>query len=165
MGHTLLPHRTSSSRLFTLLYLLALSSSTFLLADALNASDFPVPGMVPPVTSPEMHQWLSEIDLSGAPSIDTNTGDPPECPAVIPDGVCYWTCEDCSAEDVVECPDKNVWGITFDDGPTPATPDLLHFLEEKNVKATFFLVGGNVIRYPETVAREAREGHHLASHT
>ncbi|KAF9371750.1 chitin deacetylase [Podila verticillata] len=121
--------------------------------------------MVPSVTSPEVRQWLSEIDLSGAPSIETNTGDPPECPTVVADGVCYWTCEDCNADDVVTCPDKNVWGITFDDGPTPATPDLLHFLQEKNVKATFFLVGGNVVKYPATVAQEVQEGHHLASHT
>ncbi|KAG0019010.1 chitin deacetylase [Podila clonocystis] len=159
--------RTSSPRtLSTLLYLLAFTSSTLCLVDAtLDPSNYPPPGQTPPVDSPEVRQWLSELDLSNAPSINTNSGDPPECPAAIPEGVCYWTCEDCSADDVVECPDRNVWGITFDDGPTPATPELLRFLDEKRVKATFFLVGGNVVQYPDLVVQESVAGHHLASHT
>ncbi|KAG0315206.1 chitin deacetylase, partial [Podila horticola] len=152
--------------LLTVLYFLLLSSIAFLLADAaLDPSEFPPPGHIPSVDSLEVHQWLSELDLSNAPSIDTNKGEPPECPSKVPEGVCYWTCEDCSADDVVECPDRNVWGITFDDGPTPATPELLRFLEEKGVKATFFLVGGNVVQYPELAVQEAQAGHHLASHT
>ncbi|KAG0346972.1 chitin deacetylase [Podila humilis] len=127
---------------------------------------YPAPGVVPSVTSPEVLQWLSEIDLSAAPDIRTNTGEPPECPETVQDNVCYWTCDDCSADDVVECPNKNDWGLTFDDGPTPqVTPDLLQFLDEKNVKATFFLVGGNVVQYPDLVLQEAKAGHHLASHT
>ncbi|KAG0025786.1 chitin deacetylase [Podila clonocystis] len=159
--------RTPSPRtLSTLIYLLALSSSTLRLVDAtIDSSDYPPPGLTPPVDSPEVRQWLSELDLTNAPSINTNSGDPPECPATVPEGVCYWTCEDCSADDVVECPDRNVWGLTFDDGPTPATPELLRFLDAKRVKATFFLVGGNVVQYPELVVQEAAAGHHLASHT
>ncbi|KAF9296869.1 chitin deacetylase, partial [Mortierella antarctica] len=112
--------------------LLLLSSTTLLLADAvLNPSNYPPLGSTPSVNSPEVRKWLSELDLSRAPSIETNTGEPPECPTVVPEDVCYWTCDDCSADDVVECPNPGVWGLTFDDGPTPATPELLQFLEEK----------------------------------
>lgn len=158
--------RVCPRTLLTVLYFLLLSSIAFLIADAaLEPSDFPPSGHIPSVDSLEVRQWLSELDLSNAPSIDTNKGEPPECPSKVPEGVCYWTCEDCSADDVVECPDRNVWGITFDDGPTPATPELLRFLEEKGVKATFFLVGGNVVQYPELAVQEAQAGHHLASHT
>ncbi|KAF9578956.1 chitin deacetylase [Lunasporangiospora selenospora] len=131
----------------------------------INMSDYPSPSAIPPTDSDQVKKWLSEIDLSGAPSIPHNVGEPPSCPAKIEPGVCYWTCEDCAADDVVDCPDPNHWGLTFDDGPTPATPDLLDFLKAQSIKATFFLIGGNVIKYPKTVVDEVQAGHHLASHT
>ncbi|KAF9945954.1 chitin deacetylase [Mortierella alpina] len=132
---------------------------------ALNPAEFPKDAEVPDVAHPQVKEWLSQIDLSGAPSIEANSGEPPDCPSNVPEGVCYWTCEDCSADDVIECPDKDAWGITFDDGPTEATPELLTFLDEKQVKATFFLVGSNVVKAPDMVKREVEAGHHLASHT
>ena len=47
--------------------------------------------------------------------------------------------------------------ITFDDGPSPAwTPQLLDGLKERNVKATFFLIGENAKNNPELVKREAQ---------
>ncbi|KAF9905077.1 chitin deacetylase [Linnemannia zychae] len=142
-----------------------LVSTTPLATAALNKAEFPPSSAVPPTDHPQVQQWLAEIDLSGAPEIALNTGEPPDCPAKVAPGVCYWTCEDCANDDVVECPDKNVWGLTFDDGPTPATPELLNFLDEQQVKATFFLIGANVVQHPEMVVREATAGHHLASHT
>ena len=40
--------------------------------------------------------------------------------------------------------------ITFDDGPIPqSTPFILEVLREYGVKATFFMVGDNVRKYPE----------------
>lgn len=46
--------------------------------------------------------------------------------------------------------------ITFDDGPSKAwTGKLLDGLKERNVKATFFLIGENVKSAPEIVKREA----------
>lgn len=56
--------------------------------------------------------------------------------------------------------------ITFDDGPSKAwTGKLLDGLKERNVKATFFLIGENVKEAPEIVQREAREGHLIGNHT
>jgi peptidoglycan/xylan/chitin deacetylase (PgdA/CDA1 family) len=55
--------------------------------------------------------------------------------------------------------------LTFDDGPSTATPTLLNYLKTNKHSATFFLIGSNVIQYPDTVKREVAEGHHLASHT
>ena len=56
--------------------------------------------------------------------------------------------------------------ITFDDGPSPAwTPQLLDGLKERNVKATFFLIGENAKNDPELVKREAEEGHLIGNHT
>ena len=56
--------------------------------------------------------------------------------------------------------------LTFDDGPDPVdTPKLLDLLREKDVKATFFLVGRRADQYPEIVRRIWAEGHLVANHT
>ena len=56
--------------------------------------------------------------------------------------------------------------LTFDDGPNPVdTPKLLDLLREKNVKATFFVVGKRADQYPEIVRRAWDEGHLIANHT
>jgi biofilm PGA synthesis N-glycosyltransferase PgaC len=56
--------------------------------------------------------------------------------------------------------------ITFDDGPDPkATPALLDVLSASKTPATFFVLGKNVAKYPEIVARMVREGHAVGTHT
>src|ERR1700722_18597188 len=56
--------------------------------------------------------------------------------------------------------------LTFDDGPNPVdTPKLLDLLREKNVKATFFVIGKRADQYPEIVRRAWAEGHLIANHT
>ena len=56
--------------------------------------------------------------------------------------------------------------ITFDDGPSiSCTPELLEGLKERNVKATFFLIGENAEKYPELVKQEWEEGHLIGNHT
>ncbi|MGA6981989.1 MAG: polysaccharide deacetylase family protein [Candidatus Sulfotelmatobacter sp.] len=56
--------------------------------------------------------------------------------------------------------------LTFDDGPDPVdTPKLLDLLREKDVKATFFVVGKRADQYPEIVRRAWTEGHLIANHT
>lgn len=56
--------------------------------------------------------------------------------------------------------------LTFDDGPDPVyTPKLLDLLREKDVKATFFVVGKRADQYPEIVRRAWAEGHLVGNHT
>ena len=56
--------------------------------------------------------------------------------------------------------------LTFDDGPSPKyTPLLLDGLKERNVRATFFLLGKNVKENQELVPRMQAEGHLLGNHT
>jgi len=56
--------------------------------------------------------------------------------------------------------------LTFDDGPNPdTTPDILRVLAKYNAKATFFLIGRRVVKYPDLVARIRREGHEIGNHT
>ena len=55
--------------------------------------------------------------------------------------------------------------LTFDDGPSASiTPQVLDILKEKNVPATFFVVGRNVKLYPHLVKRAYDEGHYIANH-
>ena len=50
--------------------------------------------------------------------------------------------------------------LTFDDGPDIRyTPLLLDGLKERNVRASFFLLGEKVEQYPELVERMQKEGH------
>ena len=56
--------------------------------------------------------------------------------------------------------------LTFDDGPIPeSTPFILDTLKELGVKATFFVVGENVKRYPDLFRRIISEGHSIGNHT
>lgn len=62
--------------------------------------------------------------------------------------------------------DKKVMALTFDDGPDPLyTPKVLDILKQNNVKATFFVVGKNVLKYPDIVGRIFDEGHEIGNHT
>lgn len=75
------------------------------------------------------------------------------------------------SEDTVDVDSTNIKenlqiAITFDDGPSiSCTPALLDGLKERNVKATFFLIGENAEKYPELVKREWEEGHLVGNHT
>lgn len=56
--------------------------------------------------------------------------------------------------------------LTFDDGPDPTwTPQILDVLSHYKAAATFFVVGSEVVKYPDIVKREAREGFAVANHT
>ena len=55
--------------------------------------------------------------------------------------------------------------ITFDDGPSEYTDRVLDILKEKNVPATFFVIGQNAEEFPGALKREYREGHIIGNHT
>ncbi|GAA3403664.1 polysaccharide deacetylase family protein [Paenibacillus hodogayensis] len=62
--------------------------------------------------------------------------------------------------------DKKVIALTFDDGPDPTdTPEILALLRQYEAKATFFVVGQRVEKYPELVRQEVLDGHEIANHT
>jgi peptidoglycan/xylan/chitin deacetylase (PgdA/CDA1 family) len=56
--------------------------------------------------------------------------------------------------------------LTFDDGPDPdTTPIILEILKQKNVKATFFVIGKKAEKYPELLRQIDEEGHIVANHS
>lgn len=62
--------------------------------------------------------------------------------------------------------DRKTVYLTFDDGPIPeSTPWLLDLLDRYGIKATFFMVGDNVRKYPELYAEIIRRGHKAGNHT
>ena len=56
--------------------------------------------------------------------------------------------------------------LTFDDGPHPRfTGEILSILSEYGVTATFFIIGINADRYPETLEKIVRSGCEIGNHT
>jgi peptidoglycan/xylan/chitin deacetylase (PgdA/CDA1 family) len=55
--------------------------------------------------------------------------------------------------------------LTFDDGPTPLTQDLLDILEEHGARATMFNVGSAVEEHPDMVQEQLDAGHLIENHT
>ena len=55
--------------------------------------------------------------------------------------------------------------LTFDDGPSEATPQLLEILARHRAPATFFQIGTNVQRLPQVAREVAAAGHEIGNHT
>lgn len=72
--------------------------------------------------------------------------------------------EEAEPEDTLS--EKPKIALTFDDGPSDAcTGKLLDGLKERNVKATFFVIGKNVKENPKLTKRICDEGHLIGNHT
>lgn len=56
--------------------------------------------------------------------------------------------------------------LTFDDGPIPeVTPWVISLLRKEEIKASFFCVGENVMKYPEIYRQILNDGHSVGNHT
>jgi peptidoglycan/xylan/chitin deacetylase (PgdA/CDA1 family) len=55
--------------------------------------------------------------------------------------------------------------LTFDDGPSESSPELLEILARHRVPATFFQIGANVRRLPEIAREIVAAGHEIGNHT
>ncbi|KAL5333684.1 hypothetical protein BJX70DRAFT_380192 [Aspergillus crustosus] len=64
-----------------------------------------------------------------------------------------------------DCSVPNTIAITFDDGPSEYTPQLLDILSRYGARATFFVLGDAAAQYPAVLERMINEGHQVASHT
>ncbi|KAJ3059801.1 chitin deacetylase, partial [Podochytrium sp. JEL0797] len=59
----------------------------------------------------------------------------------------------------------NVWGATFDDGPSENTPAVLNYFQSINMHATFWVIGANVIQNPDILLQTYHAGHDIGLHT
>ncbi|KAJ6464613.1 carbohydrate esterase family 4 protein [Mycena vitilis] len=120
-------------------------------------------------SSEQVQEWMKELDGYNIPDLaPTTDGSCANDTAAAADAANrgWWTCGGYTRDtDIVACPDKMTWGVSFDDGPAPYSTNLLTYLAEKNVSATFFVVGSRVIEYPAILINEYMAGHEISVHT
>lgn len=93
----------------------------------------------------------------GQEAVEAGTGAVPVSEAILPEKT-----EIAAQED----PEQKRVALTFDDGPHPVyTGRLLDGLKERNIRATFFVIGENIPGNEELIRRMDREGHLIGNHT
>ncbi|KAH9937406.1 uncharacterized protein B0H18DRAFT_1151881 [Fomitopsis serialis] len=137
---------------------------------ALKPANYPALDKTPPLDSDEVKQWIQEVQNSGVPIPDFAPTNPGGCAnntqAAANSSRCWWTCGGCERDyDVTTCPTKDTWGLTYDDGPSPYTTDLMNYLDQHAIKGTFFVVGSRAISRPAMLQAEYVQGHQIAVHT
>lgn len=70
-----------------------------------------------------------------------------------------------TAEPKIIDPNKPVVAITFDDGPSKYTDDILDILNENNASATFFVLGNKVKYYGNTLNKMLQNGNEIGNHS
>ncbi|OBZ82634.1 Chitin deacetylase [Choanephora cucurbitarum] len=128
---------------------------------ATTKESYPADGSKP-VPKPEWLELIKNANITNAPVLKSQGSDGPSTSG--PDNYCDWAKSGCVGTSIAACP-KGMWGLTFDDGPSNVSPVLYDFLKTTNQKATLFMIGSNVIKYPQTVKRAYDEGHEIAIHT
>lgn len=64
-----------------------------------------------------------------------------------------------------EAQDKKVIYLTFDDGPSKYTQEVLNILKQENIKATFFVIGPHAEQFPSLIKSEKQYGHYVGLHS
>ncbi|CAO3575920.1 unnamed protein product [Absidia cylindrospora] len=124
---------------------------------------YPEAGVIP-TAKPEWLDLLKKANITKAPVYKVSPGKGPE-PQHEGDPFCDWTFTGCfGKEDLYQCP-KGQWAPTYDDGPSEFSAKLYDELDKTNTKATFFMVGGQVAKFPELAQRAAKSNHEVAMHT
>ncbi|MDQ8733854.1 polysaccharide deacetylase family protein [Paenibacillus sp. LHD-38] len=71
---------------------------------------------------------------------------------------------DSESAEMAEANQKIVY-LTFDDGPSKNTEQVLDILKQEGISATFFVLGEHVLGQPEIAKRIIAEGHAIGNHT
>jgi peptidoglycan/xylan/chitin deacetylase (PgdA/CDA1 family) len=67
--------------------------------------------------------------------------------------------------DIINSLPEGQVALTFDDGPSKYTEEILAVLEEYDIPATFFFIGKNIERFPEAVTAVQEKGHGVGLHS
>lgn len=62
-------------------------------------------------------------------------------------------------------PNKPMIALTYDDGPSKYTKEILDLLKENNSAATFFVLGSQASKYEETVKQMIENGNQIGNHS
>ena len=63
------------------------------------------------------------------------------------------------------CSENKALALTFDDGPSEQTPEILSILCQYGIQATFFECGANIRRLPSIAQAVVAHGHEIGNHT
>ncbi|KAI9486565.1 MAG: hypothetical protein EXX96DRAFT_549576 [Benjaminiella poitrasii] len=125
----------------------------------------------------EFRNLYNSIDWSKAPNIPVRTANAEGVLNMTgynstADPDCWWSASGCVTpkladvnKDIYYCPEPNTWGLTYDDGPNCSHNAFYDFLQEKELKATLFYIGSNVIDWPYEAMRGIQDGHQIGCHT
>ncbi|KAJ8654531.1 hypothetical protein O0I10_009837 [Lichtheimia ornata] len=127
-------------------------------------------------TTQEFQNLYNSIDWTKAPKAQIRTTTPDgglNMQGYDPsDPDCWWSSSKCTTPkqpninaDIVNCPEPETWGLTFDDGPNCSHNAFYDLLEQNNQKASMFYIGSNVVAWPYGALRGVKDGHHIAGHT
>lgn len=89
---------------------------------------------------------------------------------------CWWTWNGCvnskydylvsnNVADIYKVPEPETFGLNFDDGPNCTHNAFYDFLKEKDLTASMFYIGSNVLDWPLQAQRGYEEGHEICVHT
>lgn len=140
-----------------------------------NGMPYPAAGADPPPASSLPKAWVDRYNEKKAagliPNIPRSITDPNTRATTYPAGtdmtnVCSWTVQKCDTGDIWLAPDNFV-AVTFDDGPTPQSPELIKYLQAQQQSATHFLIGSAIVWNPTAMDEyvKADPPMHLGVHT
>ncbi|KAL1743143.1 carbohydrate esterase family 4 protein [Schizophyllum fasciatum] len=133
-----------------------------------QVNEWPAQDQVPPTDSPQVKEWMKELDGHDIPDLSTTDGSCAGSPDAVKDAESrgWWTCGGFTRDtDISACDEKMHWGVSFDDGPGRYTGKVLKYLDESDLHATFFVVGSRVIERPAVLLEEYMAGHDISVHT
>ncbi|KAJ3282203.1 chitin deacetylase [Rhizoclosmatium sp. JEL0117] len=126
-------------------------------------------------TFPDPYPSVVEANITASTPLGQNTTRFSWAPAqnVVAPAVPAWTqyfaqfAPTTPPPDVIACtgPTTNVWGATFDDGPSANTHVVLEYFQSVGMHATFWVIGSNVIDFPDILSSTYQSGHQLGCHT
>jgi peptidoglycan/xylan/chitin deacetylase (PgdA/CDA1 family) len=114
---------------------------------ALNASDYPSIDVVPEVNQEWAKAFLNGLTIPALPPNTQKLENPDTSP------------------DRNACLGQNDWALTYDDGSSKFTPEVLTALKAKNIKATFFVVGSRLVTHHKELKQAYEQGHQIAIHS
>ena len=62
-------------------------------------------------------------------------------------------------------PNQKVVALTFDDGPSHYTDEILDYLKQEGVNATFFVLGNKIPNYKDTLRKMIANGNEIGNHS
>lgn len=95
----------------------------------------------------------------------TYTDQKQNCTKYVTNSFCYGGPRFDAVGQYKSCSVPGTVALTFDDGPNNNIPHILDVLKQYNMKATFFLIGYNIYKFPQYVQRIVDEGHQIGCHT